>query len=76
MAVTGKGKAFTGLMIATLSAIFCSVSTYAIYDLVPSEYFASNLRFMVGAFLSSFCVSLIVYFTCMSANTEAVKDNA
>ena len=75
MAGTGKGKAFTGLMIATLSAIFCSVSTYAIYDLVPSEYFASNLRFMVGAFLSSFCVSLIVYFSCMCGNAKAAKDN-
>ena len=75
MAGTGKGKAFTGLMIATLSAIFCSVSTYAIYDLVPSEYFASNLRFMVGAFLSSFGVSLIVYLTCMCGHAEAAKDN-
>ena len=75
MAGTGKGKAFTGLMIATLSAIFCSVSTYAIYDLVPGEYFASNLRFMVGAFLSSFCVSLIVYFTCMCGHAEAAEDS-
>ena len=75
MAGTRKGKAFTGLVIATLSAIFCSVSTYAIYDLVPSEYFASNLRFMVGAFLSSFCVSLIVYFTCMCGHAEAAEDN-
>ena len=75
MAGTGKGKAFTGLMIATLSAIFCSVSTYAIYDLVPSEYVASNLRFIVAAFLSSFCVSLIVYFTCMCGHAEAAKDN-
>ena len=75
MAGTGNGEAFTGLMIATLSAIFCSVSTYAIYDFVPGEYFASNLRFMVGAFLSSFCVSLIVYFTCMCGHAEAAEDN-
>ena len=57
------GTAINLILIGIICGAFGSLGTYAIYDIVPSEYFAQYQRFLIGAFISCGVVSSIVLKT-------------
>ena len=57
------GTAINLILIGIICGAFGSLGTYAIYDIVPSDYFAQYQRFLMGAFISCGVVSAIVFKT-------------
>lgn len=70
------GSAITLILIGIISGAFGSLGTYAIYDIVPSDYFTQYQRFLIGAFISCGVVSSIVLktFTQMKIYQAASND--
>ena len=64
-------KAINLILIGVVCGSFGALGTYAIYDIVPSEYFAQYQRFIIGAFISCGVVSTIAFKT--SKQTEIIK---
>lgn len=64
-------KAINLILIGVVCGAFGALGTYAIYDIVPSEYFAQYQRFVIGAFISCGVVSTIVLNS--SAQTKIDK---
>ena len=67
----GIGKTINLIVIGVVCGAFGALGTYAIYDIVPSEYFAQYQRFIIGAFISCGVVSTIAFKT--SKQTEIIK---
>ena len=57
------GSAINLILIGIICGTFGSLGTYAIYDIVPSEYFSQYQRFLIGTFISCGVVSAIVLKT-------------
>ena len=71
----GIGKTINLILIGVVCGAFGALGTYAIYDIVPSEYFAQYQRFIIGAFVSCCVVSIIVLRTSMQMHSEKVQSN-
>ena len=64
------------ILMGIICGAFGSLGTYAIYDIVLSDYFAQYQRFLMGAFISCGVVSSIVLqtFTQMKIYKAASND--
>ena len=71
----GIGKAINLILIGVICGIFGALGTYAIYDIVPSEYLAQYQRFIIGAFISCGVVSTIVLKTSAQTKTDKAISN-
>ena len=69
------GSAINLILIGIICGAFGSLGTYAIYDIVPSEYFAQYQRFIIGAFISCGVVSTIVLKTSTQTKTGEANSN-
>ena len=67
------GSAINIILIGIICGIFGALGTYAIYDIVPLEYFSRNQRYLVGAFVSCAAISIIVLRTSMSLRCDKVQ---
>ena len=63
------------IMTGIICGAFGALGTYAIYDIVPSEYFAQYQRFVIGAFISCGVVSTIVLKTSTQTKTGEANSN-
>jgi uncharacterized membrane protein len=52
------------ILMGIICGAFGSLGTYAIYDIVPSEYFSQHQRYLIGAFVACCVSSAIVWKTC------------
>ena len=60
----GIGKTINLILISVVCGAFGALGTYAIYDIVPSEYFSQHQRYLIGAFVACCVSSAIVWKTC------------
>lgn len=63
------------IMTGIICGIFGALGTYAIYDIIPSDYFTQYQRYIIGAFVSCCVVSIIVLRTSMQMHSEKVQSN-
>ena len=63
------------IMTGIICGIFGALGTYAIYDIIPSDYFRQYQRYVIGAFVSCCVVSIIVLRTSMQMHSEKVQSN-
>ena len=68
-------EAINLILIGVVCGAFGALGTYAIYDIVPSEYFAQYQRFVIGAFISCGVVSTIVLTTSTQPKTDKAISN-
>ena len=68
-------EAINLILIGVVCGAFGALGTYAIYDIVPSEYFAQYQRFVIGAFISCGVVSTIVLKTSTQTKTDKANSN-
>ena len=69
----GIKSAISVILVGVVCGTFGALGTYAIYDIVPSEYFTRSQRYLVGAFVSCAVISIIVLRTSMSLRCDKVQ---
>ena len=63
------------IMTGIICGIFGALGTYAIYDIIPSDYFTQYQRYIIGAFVSCCVVSIIVLGTSRQMCGVKVQSN-